>query len=143
MPGAFSITVDDSQVRRMMAGYSPVEMQRRTAAAVREATLWTQRKVVGLTPFKTGALRASIGVQIGPNSGAVRTSLAYALPVEEGTRAHVIRPRHGKALAWLHGGRKQFARIVNHPGTKGRHMFRETAAESGPAVVGIFRKHFQ
>lgn len=55
--------------------------------------------------------------------------VGYARYVEFGTRAHVIRPRNKRALAW--GGRRRlsgslasgskptvFAASVNHPGTK-------------------------
>lgn len=52
-----------------------------------------------------------------------------AIFLEGGTRAHVIRPRNAKVLSWTAnkrlsgrartaGGRRFFARVVHHPGTK-------------------------
>ena len=47
----------------------------------------------------------------------------YALFVHEGTKAHVIRPRNKKILAWVprgSGAKTRFAMKVNHPGTKAK-----------------------
>lgn len=47
----------------------------------------------------------------------------YAAHVEYGTKAHVIRPKNGKALKFKIGGKDVFATSVNHPGTKKQPFF--------------------
>lgn len=47
----------------------------------------------------------------------VEAGAPYALPVEEGSRPHVIEPRHRRALRWPVEGGFRFARRVHHPGT--------------------------
>ncbi len=47
--------------------------------------------------------------------------------VEEGTRAHVIRPRRaGGVLVFESGGETVYARVVHHPGTTAKPWFRPT-----------------
>lgn len=89
-----------------------------------------------LVPRRTGNLGRSI--RLGPvtstsvtiTAGGSRT-VGYAAAVEFGTNAHVIVPRRRKVLAWggarTLGGRLRkgaratnFARRVNHPGTRAR-----------------------
>lgn len=43
----------------------------------------------------------------------------HAVFVHWGTRPHVIRPKHKKALRWAGGGAFSFAKRVRHPGYKG------------------------
>lgn len=52
-------------------------------------------------------------VQVGSN-------VRYALLVHEGTRPHLIRPEHGRVLRFREGGRVVYARLVHHPGSRGR-----------------------
>jgi len=99
--------------------------------AVREAKL--------LVPRKTGNLGRTIHAGEADAFGAsVIASAAYARWVEEGTRAHIIRPVRASALAW--GGARRlsgtlragsapesFARSVNHPGTRAQPYLRPGA----------------
>lgn len=59
----------------------------------------------------------------GDMSITVTAGAPYALFVEEDTKAHIIRPKHRKALAWGTGAGKAgpFA-LVHHPGTTGTHF---------------------
>lgn len=97
----------------------------------------TSMKTVGV---KTGDLRRSIvGTPVqdvgGVFSAMWGTNKPYAKHHEYGTDPHVIRPKNKKALRWkganivgpiLPGitgkrrGNVVFARVVRHPGTKGR-----------------------
>lgn len=52
----------------------------------------------------------------------VSAGAAHGIYVEEGTRAHVIRPKHRKALRWTGGNGFIFAKSVNHPGTDATHF---------------------
>jgi len=86
------------------------------------------------TPVDTGHLRSRIsgevlgttrlgalGVKDAGVLGVVGTVTPYAIPVELGTRPHVIRAKNAKAL---HFGNIT-VKSVNHPGTKGAHMFQQ------------------
>lgn len=75
---------------------------------------------------QTGALRRSITQQVidGGTSiiGRVFSSgdVKYAAIHEFGgqTKAHIIEPRKGEALAFMMGGNQIFAKVVHHPGSK-------------------------
>lgn len=77
-------------------------------------------------PVQTGYLRNSIRKVPTFNARGpafrVEATANYAPFVEEDTRPHVIRPRHGKVLKFRIGGRVVYAKIVHHPGTKGQHF---------------------
>lgn len=142
MAATFTITVDTKQAAALLKRYMPPESTRRIRAGLTEAALYLERQVVRRTPKKTGALAASIhGRVVGPFSAEVKTSLEYGSIVEEGSRPHAIVPRRAKVLAFDAGGGRVFVRRVRHPGTKGRHMFRDAAAASGSAVAGIVSRH--
>ena len=99
-------------------------------------------------PRKTGFLQRSI--RPGPvsrDSAIVRASAPYAAAVEFGTRAHIIRPRTAKVLAWggprrlsgrLRKGAKptNFAKLVHHPGTRAQPYLIPGAKKA----VGVLRE---
>lgn len=74
----------------------------------------TLRKSILLSPI----LEAFGGLEI-----TAFTDDEVAIFVEEDTRPHRIEPRNASVLAWMGAGGMQFAAGVNHPGTKGQHMF--------------------
>lgn len=89
-------------------------------------------------PHKTGELVNSIGSTVSGSFqadtlvGIVSAGAPHALPVEDGTVSHVIRPRFRRALRFpLAGGRGGFgfAKAVRHPGTDPQ-PFLEPALES-------------
>lgn len=65
----------------------------------------------------------------------VSAGAPYGLFVEEGTRAHVIRPKHRKALRWAGGNGFAFAKSVNHPGTEATHFLANAAEEKNGDIV--------
>lgn len=71
---------------------------------------------------RTGALRSSIHMRHGIDSGGqyvtVGSDLPYARGHHEGTKPHIIRPRKAQVLRFSNNGRIVYARKVNHPGTK-------------------------
>lgn len=88
-----------------------------------------QDKTAGLanmkTPVDTGALkRAQVKSPVVVTGDRVIAGVEYRSPyalfVHEGTRAHIIRPRNKKVLAWTTRGSSEasYARQVRHPGTK-------------------------
>ncbi|MFN8520724.1 MAG: hypothetical protein U0667_15315 [Chloroflexota bacterium] len=93
--------------------------------------LTVQKAKANVAPHKrTGNLQRSIVPgPIGMTAAQVIATAAYAGIVEGGSRAHEIRPRNARVLAW--GGDRRlsgtlrsgaspthFARVVHHPGTK-------------------------
>ena len=92
--------------------------------------LSTTREAKLLVPRQTGNLGRSITITGYTTTSATVTARAnYAAYVEYGTRAHIIKPRNAKVLAWggarrlsgsLRSGAKPtaFAMVVHHPGTR-------------------------
>lgn len=129
--------------RRFAAVSNPAMFQAALAdlatTAVREANI--------LVPRKTGNLGRSIRVgRITRSSVIVEATAGYAAFVELGTRAHIIRPKNAKVLAWggprrlsgsLRSGAKptHFATIVHHPGSR-PHPYLLPGAERAYAGVG-------
>ena len=67
----------------------------------------------------TGHLRRSISTKMGDLEATIHTSnVKYAVIVEKGSKAHVIRPKNKKALYWK--GAKRPVKMVNHPGSKAK-----------------------
>ena len=76
----------------------------------------------------TGHLRRSISTQMGDLEATIHTSnVKYAVIVEKGSKAHVIRPKNKKALYWK--GASRPVKMVNHPGSKAK-PYLEPAFES-------------
>ena len=76
----------------------------------------------------TGHLRRSIATKMGDLEATIHTSnIKYAVIVEKGSKAHVIRPKNKKALYWK--GAKRPVKLVNHPGSKAK-PYLEPAFES-------------
>ena len=67
----------------------------------------------------TGHLRRSIATKMGDLEATIHTSnVKYAVIVEKGSKAHVIRPKNKKALYWE--GAKFPVKQVKHPGSKAK-----------------------
>ena len=68
---------------------------------------------------KTGHLRRGITTNVGNMEATVHTSnIKYAVMVEKGTKAHIIKPKNKKALYWK--GASHPVKQVNHPGSKAK-----------------------
>ena len=92
-------------------------------ALVSRATRQTLNLAKARAPRDTGRLANSLGMRVreAPNSvrGFVSTRVKYAMPIHEGARAHVIRPRRSGGrlrFFWEAAGREVSFRYVNHPG---------------------------
>jgi hypothetical protein len=72
----------------------------------------------GEAPGRRGVLRNSLFVQTSGTTIKIGSKSPIAKFVNNGTRAHTIRPIGGKALRFRIGGRIVFAKLVRHPGTK-------------------------
>lgn len=92
-----------------------------------------QRLAATKVKRRTGAYLGNFETTITPlhqTANLVRLRLfntqRHAVFIEEGTRPHIIRPRRASILAFDVGGRRVFARSVNHPGTRPHHVIRDT-----------------
>jgi hypothetical protein len=111
--------------------------------AMGEAVLVAEGEIAARTPVDTGRLRASIATNVRrlPNGREGRVfvqQVPYAVPVEEGSKPHVIEARSGRALRFRVGGKVIFRRRVQHPGSKGVHMFRDGAQAATSRIEAIF-----
>lgn len=79
-------------------------------------------------------LRGSRQKKFGKAGAANPNDPYYWRFVEFGTKAHEIKARPGKFLAW--GGK--FARLVKHPGIKGRRFLTATATDKGQEAIAMF-----
>ena len=76
----------------------------------------------------TRHLTRNVATQMGDLEATIHTSnVKYAVIVEKGSKAHVIRPKSKKALYWK--GASRPVKMVNHPGTKPK-PYLEPAFES-------------
>ena len=90
---------------------------------INKLILLTHAEVIKNTPEDTGRLRSSIVVEEKDDGWIIGSNVDYAIFVELDTQPHVIKPVNAKALRFKANGELVFATKVNHPGTKGHHMF--------------------
>jgi hypothetical protein len=126
------IRLDRANLNRTLTNASRTELKEAGRQVVNRAKV--------LAPVDTGRLRSSIRAgspRIFSFRGSltVGSDLEYAAAVNDGSKPHKIFPKNAKALRFRVGGRVVFARVVNHPGTKGTHFLdralREVAAARG------------
>lgn len=104
------------------------EVVRVALRSAQETTLFRDR---------TGALRSKLGiVDTGAFEKRVVSRARHSIFIENGTRAHEIRPKNAKLLRFTVGGQTVFARKVQHPGTAKR-PFMENAARAGGQAARI------
>lgn len=78
-------------------------------------------KITTLYRSRTGTLRSSIQHAVkSPITAQTTANARHARWIEEGTKAHVIRPKRRRVLRFEQNGVTRFARRVYHPGTKPR-----------------------
>jgi hypothetical protein len=134
-----TLTIDTASLDRLRARLAEARslVAQQIEAGMQAAVSTVAREVAQRTPVRTGALRDSLFARVegvgADAQGVVGFRSDYALPVETGTRPHQIRAR-GKALRFTVGGRVIYAPEVNHPGTRGAHMFRDGVAAALPKV---------
>ncbi len=125
------------------------EMDRTFEGAMAESMDIVAQEAAIRAPLVTGELILSINaapvtgsLSAGTLTGIVSSSLPRALWVEEGTKAHVIRPRKKKALRWASNGTGaegwRFAKKVNHPGTKAKPFLKPALASKREAIESKF-----
>ena len=114
--------------------------------------------LVDVVPVDTGRLKTSIKVITDGNVFHI-SMVDYALHVEFGTKAHIIRPKNKKSLAFAKTGGKLvhhkdntvstkfefggksvltdavFAKVVHHPGTQPQPFIRNTLSTKMKGII--------
>jgi len=84
---------------------------------------FVQGKAVSILDGAVGyetKLGKTIKYKIEGNTVRIFSNSPYALPVEFGTKPHIIRPKKAKSLHWKdeYTGEDRFAQMVKHPGSR-------------------------
>ena len=120
--------------------------------AMRDSTLYIERKARLNAPIDTGRLRASIVPTINvlgageTLQGIVGTNVVYAPDVEFGTKPHGIFTRKAfgtLAFNWENGPNgpgMYFFRSVTHPGTKGKYYMTRAFNDSKNNIERRFNR---
>jgi hypothetical protein len=113
------------------------------ANAANEIGLLMVRNIVSRTPVKTGGAKGAVHLKSWDHGGAtVVGAISYWPALEEGSRAHVIRPKNAKVLAFKGAsGTTVFAKKVMHPGTRGVHAFKYGLGDTAGRVAPIIARH--
>ena len=115
------IKIDSSDLNKfsVMLGELPDEIKNDVRKVVKNSAFNIERNAKSSVSVKTGHLRRSISTKIGDMEATIHTSnVKYAVIVEKGSKAHVIRPKNKKALYWK--GASHPVKQVNHPGSKAK-----------------------
>lgn len=88
------------------------------------------------SPVDTGAMRAAhkpSNIRLTAQGGTadIESVQTYSMFVHEGTKAHTIVPKRASVLSFTIGGRRVFAKSVNHPGTKAQPWLRRALETEG------------
>lgn len=117
-----TIKVDTSEIDKFAVVISnyPATATNKVKNAVRTSTFNVERyakdNITKNGNVDTGHLRRSVTSKVSTFEGIVSNNVKYARIIEEGSKAHKIRPRVKKALYWK--GASHPVKEVNHPGTK-------------------------
>jgi len=146
-----SVRIEAAGLSRLM-DVAPAIVVEELTAGVTEATMLAEREIRERTPTSgAGTLRDSIGampVEISGEAvrGEVATSLAYAAPVETGSRPHFppveplvdwVERRLGLSGPAARGAAWAIARKIAARGTEGAFMFRDGLAAVEQQVIAI------
>ena len=154
----FEVTLDI----RPADALSPEKLEEALQRGVTKAGFYLEGAVKDtITPFtRTGRLRSSVIFRSGGRLVAYivagGSNVNYAAAVDTGSKAHIIRPRNARVLAWPTSGRSAaglgrgragtlrggnagfaFARVVHHPGFKGHQYMERTWQRERDNVVRI------
>ena len=117
------------------------EVEKQTLIGFRESVENTveeiYRDILKNIPYKTGALKRSVNIiyKKQGQEATIEATAKHASFVEYGTRAHIIRPKSKKALAFNSGNKMTFAKKVNHPGTKARPFMEPAFNRNAPEFI--------
>lgn len=87
--------------------------------------------------YKTGKLYKSVGITYGKQGtrAIIEAKAEHGSFIEEGTKAHIIRPKNKKALRFKGGSKYVFAKEVKHPGTKAKPFMQPAFDKNIPNFI--------
>lgn len=100
-----------------------------------------------IAPHITGTLGDSVRAEPPTGSGtsiegSVVADAPYALPVHDGARPHAIYAFRARALSFVQGGVRRFARSVQHPGNQPNPFLEVALRSKAERVVQILDEGF-
>ncbi len=113
--------------------------------AIDETMVEAVREAKGNAPVKTSAYHGSIQMRPAVQSGSGYSgfwgsfTILYAIWIELGTKAHIIRPKNKKALFWP--GAAHPMSSVKHPGTEAQHVLTNAADKEYPKLARRIRRY--
>ncbi|MDE2426910.1 MAG: hypothetical protein KGO96_13500 [Elusimicrobia bacterium] len=143
-----TVTGQDNVVRMLAAireGARPKMLETMRKVAIDMQRYVQVEKLSGqVLNRRTGTLRNSIFERVTEGADSVSavtgTGLSYAKPLEDGAAPHVILPVRAKMLSFVVGGRRVFARQVNHPGNRAYRFLKGSLEERAPVEIARIRK---
>lgn len=138
------ITVEIPQMAQFqtLLKKSPEIVKKELKKGVKDSALIIWAKSAQEAPRKTGKLKMSIKPffkRLTQLEARIAPTVDYAIYVHEGTRAHEIRPKNAKVLAFKIGGRMVFTKKVNHPGTKPNRFMKRGLEKSRAKLNYVFQ----
>lgn len=112
-------------------------------SSVKEITDRALASLQARTPIKTGRLRSAYHKIVLGLTGQILNPTSYFWMVEKGTRPHSIVAKDARALHFSIDGQEVFAKSVQHPGTRGAFMIRDTVEEIRSVAPEVVKKHLQ
>lgn len=131
--------VDLATLAADLAAASQTGMQVAAERIIKGAAESVQQEAQSLAPLKTGALRDSITIRyVSALKAVVGPSVEYGVYQEFGTgkrgefpgHMYTIKPKTKKILSFTVGGKRVFAKVVNHPGIKPHPFMRPALTRS-------------
>ena len=122
-----------------------MKVERATRLAIDETMVECVKLAKEDAPLDTTAYHGSIQMRPAKKDGQGMVGfwgsfrILYAIFIELGTKAHIIRPKNKKALYWP--GADHPVKQVKHPGTKAQHVLTKAADEEYPKLARRIRSH--
>lgn len=120
---------------------SDAQTQKALEEGVKEITDSAFSLLVANTPVRTGFLRSSYQKIISGLSARIISTASYIMPVERGSKPHLIVAKNARALHFFIDGEEVFVKSVKHPSSHGRFFIQRTAETVRSNAPVILAKH--
>lgn len=123
---------------RVYSGRVEENVKKEVKKSTMKVTRGAKKNLISNKSVDTGRLLGSITSKIDNFQGTSGTNVEYARGVEEGTSAHIIKPKNKKALFWE--GASHPVRFVRHPGTRGKPFLQPSFEDEIPNFLDNLRR---
>lgn len=127
-----SFDLDTSNIGKLPGKWDKARKQGLNYAA-QDMTRFLQRN----SPVDHGVLKQWFIASLTDTEAHIKSPAEYAVYVDQGTKAHMIKPVNRKALHW---GGKYFSKGHMVSGIKGKHFVDKSFEQLKPRVPGYFLK---